>query len=183
LPRSAPEMPSARGRLELVKLSEVRFEALRSLIGSEAFSREGEPLGVIRRIVARRGGRALRVTLATAAGLREVKASKVYVALGSGEEVHLSRQSDPVSSLRCLVEELRAIDWSEVRADERYAEGSLPPSDYLELRGRIAAKRVALARSALSIARRLMESGPPSPEARVLVMAAITYAKVYLPEE
>jgi len=97
-------MPSARGRFELVKLSEVRFEALRSLIGSEAFSREGEPLGVIRRIVARRGGKALRVTLATAVGLREVKASKVYVALSSGEEAAPSRQSDPVSSLRCLVE-------------------------------------------------------------------------------
>jgi len=177
--------------VKLTKLSKIRFSQLKYYVGQEAYDKDGRIIGIIRRIVAIDGSKALYVEVDVNGCRKKLKASRTYVLLervsgvsnvsaASNALDRTSRASSQVASLNELMYKLLLINNSEIEVDMKYARGLMSHETYIKVKKELANKRECLVKGSLSQIENVVDFLRTSHEGRELIMALLTYAKIYL---
>ena len=173
--------------IKLTKLSKIRFSQLKHYIGQEAYDKDGRIIGIIRRIIAIDGSKALYVEVDVNGSRKKLKASRTYVLLervNSANNVSTASnapgRSSKVASLNELMYKLSLINDSEIEVDMKYARGLMSHETYIKVKRELANKRECLVKGSLSQIGNVVDFLRTSHESRELIMALLTYAKIYL---
>lgn len=180
---------------KLIKLSKIKFDQLKSYIGQEAYNKDGKVIGLIKRIIAINGSKALYVEINVKEGSRKkLKASRIYVLVKevnsmSNASIGMTNISSDKLNPSCnqviiypdkLIRKLSLINSSEIEIDMKYAQGLISYETYAKVKRDIINERICLVKECLGQIESNLDSLRINNVSRKLIMALLTCAKIYL---